>query len=134
MKKGKFIRQLADILMKIFSAFIIVFILYFTTKIIKDFAYTYFVFPLISIVIIFVCGINVGRSLEKVKRNEPVGCFTKKIKVNNSNLDNIIGTEFIVKDTRRCITNKKILKEVEDGDKIHVKVTNYNEIIDESEN
>lgn len=134
MGKGRFIGQLMDILLKIFSTFIIVFVLYFSTKIIKDFAYTYFIFPLVSIVIIFICGINVGKALEKVKRNEPIGFFTKRRNERNEKTDSVIGTEFIIKDTRRVITNKKILKEVESGDKVHVKVNNYNEIIDEREN
>ena len=71
------------------------------------------------------CGLNVGRSLEKIKRNEEIGFFTKRKK--NVKEESYEPTEFIVKDTTRIVTNKKILKEVQDGDKIHLKVFNYND-------
>lgn len=135
MIKLKFFRQTLDILVKIFSAFVIVFIFYFLGKIIEDFAFDYFVFPLVAVVTIFVCGVNVGRSLEKLKTNEAIGFFTKNIKKESTEtFDPTEKTEFIIKDTSRIVTNKKILKEVQDGDKIHLKVFNYNDFEqDESE-
>jgi hypothetical protein len=133
MIKGKLIRQTIDILIKIFSAFIIVFVLYFVGETINNFVFNYFIFPLISIVAIFLCGVNVGRSLEKLKTNEPIGFFSRKLQSRNvEESDNVI-TEFIARDSGRLVTNKKILKEIKDGDKVHIKVLNYNDIVSERE-
>jgi len=124
MKKGKTIRQTLDILIKIFAAFVMVFVLYLISKSIEEFAYNYFIFPFISIIIIFICGINVGRSLEKIKKNKPIGFFTKTIEKENKETK----TEFTIKDNYEIVTSKKILKEAEDGDKVHIKTFNYNDI------
>lgn len=129
MRKGNFFAQTLDILTKIFSSFILVFLLYFISEKVNYFAYNYFIFPTVIIIIIFVCGLNVGRSLEKIKRNEEIGFFTKRKK--NVKEESYEPTEFIVKDTTRIVTNKKILKEVEDGNQIHIKVMNYNDVVDE---
>ena len=130
MKKSKTFGQTIDILVKIFSSFIIVFFFYFLGKFVNNFAYNYFVFPLVAIVIVFVCGVNVGRSLEKMKTNEKIGFFTRE---NKKIKDDRKETEFIVSDTNRIVKNKKILKEVSEGDKIHIKVFNYNDLFDERE-
>ena len=102
--------------------------LYFSSKFVNNFAYDYFVFPLLSITIIFVCGVNVGRSLERIKTNQNLvmkhGGSIKKT-------ETIEKTEFIINDTNNINKSKKILKEVEEGDKIHIKVINYNDINDE---
>ena len=128
MIKWKFFRQILDILTKIFSAFVIVFLFYFVGKIFEDFAYNYFIFPLVAVLTIFICGVNVGRSLEKLKTNDAIGFFTRNKKIGTvENLSTSEKTEFIIKDTSRIVTNKKILKEVQDGDKIHLKVFNYND-------
>ena len=130
MKKRRFFRQTLDVSMKILSAFVIVFVLYFISTLVNNFAYDYFVFPLISVTVIFVCGVNVGRSLEKIKVNDAIGFFTKEDKkeeINNKT------TEFVINDSGREVTNKKVLKEIKDGDKVHIKVFNYNDIIDDKE-
>ena len=133
MKKGNSIRQAIDILLKIAFAFIIVFVFYFVCKIIGSFAYNYFIFPLVSITIIFICGVNVGRSLEKLKTNDPIGFFTRKNKNVETTNELYEKTEFTIQDTYRVVENKKILKEVAEGDKIHIKVFNYNDIINDAE-
>ena len=130
MKKGRFFRQTIDVYIKILSAFIIVFVLYFISEIVNNFAYDYFIFPLISITVIFMCGVNVGRSLEKIKINESIGYFTKDDKKDESCAKS---TEFVISDNGREVTNKKILKEIKDGDKVHIKVFNYNDIVDNKE-
>jgi len=130
MRKGRFFRQTIDVYMKILSAFIIVFILYFISEMVNHFAYDYFIFPLISITVIFMCGVKVGRSLEKIKINASIGYFTKD---DNKEDSYTKSTEFIINDNGREVTNKKILKEVRDGDKVHIKVFNYNDIVDERE-
>ena len=130
MRRGKTIGQFLDVLYKILIAFIIVFVLYFIGNFIETFAYDYFIFPFLSIIIIFVCGVNVGKSLEKIKHNESTGIFTKDIKKDTN--ENI--TEFIIEDTREIITNKKILKELEDGDKVHVKTYQIHETYLDDEN
>lgn len=123
MKKPRLIGQFMDVIYKIIIAFIIVFMLYFISRFVNSFAYEYFIFPFISIVVVFVCGINVGRSLEKIKHNESTGIFTKNKKQSENNEK----TEFIIDDTREIITNKKILKELEDGDIVHVKTSKIHE-------
>lgn len=123
MKKPRLIGQFMDVIYKIIIAFIIVFVLYFVSRFVNSFAYEYFIFPFVSIVVVFVCGINVGRSLEKIKHNESTGIFTRA-KIDNE--DKQI-TEFIIEDTREIITNKKILKELEDGDIVHVKTNKIHE-------
>lgn len=133
MRRGKFLRQTLDIIIKVLSAFIIVFILYFISENINNYVYDYFIFPLIAITTIFVCGINVGRSLEKMKTNEAIGYFTRKYKTVIAGEADLEKTEFIVGDNRRIVTNKKILKEVQEGDKVHIKVLNYNDIFNEEE-
>lgn len=134
MIKGKFIRQTLDILTKIFLAFIIVFTVYYVSEKTNNFVYDYFIFPLIFILTIFMCGISVGRSLEKLKTNEAIGFFTKRnakeMKVEKEIMEK---TEFIIRDNSRVVTNKKILKEVKDGDKVHIKVFNYNDVFNEEE-
>ena len=130
MKKAKLLRQTLDISVKIFSAFVIVFILYYLSNIIEDFSYNYFIFPLVSIIIIFVCGIKVGQALEKMKRNEAIGFFTKHMNTSKRRYEQ---TEFTIHDTKRFGVNKKILKQYEDGDKIHIKVFNYNDVVNEKE-
>lgn len=126
-------KQTLDIMLKILLAFIIVFVLYFTTKLINNFAYDYFIFPLIAITIIFMCGVNVGRSLEKLKTNESIGYFTKKSSENKDYNDFGEKTEFIINENIRIPTNKKVLKEVQEGNQVHIKVTNYNDIYNEEE-
>ena len=82
--------------------------------------------------IVFICGVKVGSSLEKMRKNESIGLFTKNKNVTNKKSD----TEFFVKDNYEIVTNKKILKE-EVGDRVHIKTFNYDEIVDaeiESEN
>lgn len=123
MKKPGLIGQFMDVIYKIIIAFIIVFGLYFISKFVNSFAYEYFIFPFISVVVIFVCGINVGRALEKIKHNESTGIFTKQKKEN----DDGKGTEFIIDDTKEIITNKKILKELEEGEIVHVKTNQMHE-------
>ena len=114
---------MVDILIKILLAFLLVFGLFSFSEIINSFAYDYFVFPLISTIIIFVCGVNVGKSLERIKNNVSIGFFTKVKEVRNNEK-----TEFYINDNIQIVTNKKILKEVQDGDKVHIKTFNYNEI------
>ena len=133
MRKGKFLKETMDILTKIFFAFVIVFVFYFVSEKINNFAFDYFIFPLVSIITIFICGINVGRSLEKLKVNEPIGFFTKRGKNADSERELSGKTEFIINDNSRVVTNKKILKEVEEGNQIHIKVFNYDDLIEKRE-
>lgn len=129
LKKGKTIRQTMDIFTKIVIAFVLVYLLFILSEIINNFAYDYFIFPFFSILIIFICGVNVGKSLERMKRNISIGYFSKSKDVNDNEK-----TEFYINDRIQIITNKKILKEVQDGDKVHIKTFNYNEInIDKKE-
>lgn len=128
MKNIGFVKQTADIFFKILISFIIVFLLYFSSEFVNNFAYDYFVFPLLAITVIFLCGVNVGRSLEKIKTNQNL------VVKNNSaskKTETVGKTEFIINDTNNVSKNKKILKEVEDGDKIHIKVINYDDINNE---
>lgn len=129
MKKGKTFRQMLDIYTKIFIAFILVFIMYIIGKSINLFIYSYFIFPFLSIIIIFLCGVKVGKALEKIKDNKSIGVFTKEKETKKS--DN--NTEFVIKDEYEIITNKKILKEIEDGEKVHVKIFNYDDIYNKEE-
>ncbi len=128
MKNIRFVKQTAEIFLKILISFIIVFMLYFSSEFVNNFVYDYFIFPLLSITIIFICGVNVGRSLERIKINQNLvmkhGGSIKKT-------ETIEKTEFIINDTNNINKSKKILKEVEEGDKIHIKVINYNDINDE---
>lgn len=123
MKKGKTLRQTCDIIIKILTAFMIVSVLYIISRFVNNFAYDYFVFPFLSMIIIFVCGINVGKALERIKNNISIGFFTKVKEIKNNEK-----TEFYINDKIQIVTNKKILKEVQDGDKVHIKTFNYNEI------
>ena len=70
------------------------------------------------------CGVNVGKSLEKIKDNKSIGAFTKE----KEKLKNDERTEFYVNDRIQIVTNKKILKEVQEGNKVHIKMFDYNEI------
>lgn len=124
MKKARLFGQFLDVIYKILFAFIIVFLLYFLGKILDSSSYDYFVFPFISVVIIFVCGVNVGKSLEKIKHHESSGVFTKS---SDCNKKTEAVTEFYVDDTRPIITNKKILKDLEEGNKVHIKTYEINE-------
>ena len=123
MKKGKTFGQILDILLKIIYAFIILLFLYFVGEFIENVVYHYFILPLVSFITVFICGVNVGKSLEKIKRGESVGFFTKsKGEVENER------TEFVINDNIRITTNKKVLKEFKDGDKVHLKAFNYDDI------
>lgn len=123
MKKGKTFGQILDILLKIIYAFIILLFLYFVGEFIENVVYHYFILPLVSFITVFICGVNVGKSLEKIKRGESVGFFTKsKGEVKNER------TEFVINDNIRITTNKKVLKEFKDGDKVHLKAFNYDDI------
>lgn len=126
MKKSKTFSQILDILTKIVCAFIILFVLYLIGEFLEDFAYHYFVFPLVSFVTVFVCGLNVGRSLEKIKHNESIGHFTRSKEDGIKNEK----TEFVIRDNIKITTNKKVLKEFKDGDKVHLKTFNYDDIDD----
>lgn len=123
MRKPRLIGQFMDVIYKIIIAFVIVFVFYFVSRFVNSFAYQYFIFPFMSVVVVFICGISVGRSLEKIKHNEPTGIFTRDKKES----ENTQITEFIIDDTREIITNKKILKELEDGDIVHVKTNRMHE-------
>lgn len=124
MKKGKTLNQTIDVMVKILIAFVLVFLLYLISKFINNFSYDYFVFPLLSMIIIFVCGINVGRALERMKENKKIGFFTKDDKSEPTGTK----TEFYVKERTEIITSKKILKDLEDGEKVHIKTFNYEEL------
>ena len=54
--------------------------LYVISFLVNNFAYDYFIFPFASIIVVFICGINVGKSLEKIKNNKSIGFFTKQNK------------------------------------------------------
>ena len=123
MKKGKTLGQILDILLKIVYAFVILLSLYFIGEFVENVVYHYFILPLVSFITVFICGINVGKSLEKIKHNESVGFFTKS-KEDNKNEK----TEFIINDSIKITTNKKVLKEFKDGDKVHLKSFNYDDI------
>ena len=72
--------------------------------------------------------------MEKIKDNKAIGIFTKIRGMDKKETK----TEFIIKDSYEIVTNKKILKEIEDGDKVHIKTFNYDEVSldnkEESEN
>lgn len=125
MKKTYIFVQTLDILTKIIVVFMVLFMFYLVDKFINNFAYHYFVFPLSCFVSVFICGISVGKSLEKIKDNEPIGFFTRGLK-SNKRFDN--RTEFEIKDNLRITTNKKVLKEFKEGDSVHLKIFNYNDI------
>jgi len=124
MKKVNSLRGLIDITIKIVFSFAIVFCIYLVSKKVDNFAFSYFVFPFASYIIIFICGVNVGRSLEKIKNNESIGIFTKKKKNDNQ------VTEFKINERIIAYTDKKIIKQLENGDRVHVKAKNYDEIDD----
>ena len=123
MKKGKTFGQILDILLKIVYAFVILLSLYFIGEFVENVVFHYFILPLVSFVTVFICGINVGKSLEKIKHNESVGFFTKSKEENKNEK-----TEFIINDSVKITTNKKVLKEFKDGDKVHLKAFNYDDI------
>lgn len=130
MKKTRIFGQFLDVIYKILFAFIIVFLLYFLGKLLNSSSYDYFVFPFIAVVIIFICGVDVGKSLEKMKHHESSGVFTK----NNDNKKKETSiTEFYVDDTKQIITNKKVLKDLEEGNKVHIKTYEINEQEDTNE-
>lgn len=124
MKKGSSLGAMLDISLKIIFSFAIVFAVYLVSKEVNNFAFSYFVFPFVSYIVIFICGINVGKSLEKIKNNESTGLFTRK-KKNESR------TEFKINERIMAYTNKKIIKQLENGDRVHVKAKNYDEIDDD---
>ncbi len=124
MKKGSSLGAMLDISLKIIFSFAIVFAVYLVSKEVNNFAFSYFVFPFISYIVIFICGINVGKSLEKIKNNESTGLFTRK-KKNESR------TEFKINERIIAYTDKKIIKQLENGDRVHVKAKNYDEIDDD---
>ena len=124
MKKGSSLGAMLDISLKIIFSFAIVFAVYLVSKEVNNFAFSYFVFPFISYIVIFICGINVGKSLEKIKNNESIGLFTRK-KKNESR------TEFKINERIIAYTDKKIIKQLENGDRVHVKAKNYDEIDDD---
>ena len=130
MRKKYFFKQLIEVFIKIIFSFLIIFGLYFVSWLTNDFSYNYFIFPLLSIIVIFVCGISIGRYLERMKH---VDYNSVQSKTNNQEIELNGDTEFIISDTSRDSTSKKVLKEVVDGDKVHIKVFNYNDIVDERE-
>lgn len=124
MKKGRFFRQMGDFFIKISVSFSIVLILYYFSKKIDNFAYDYFLFPSISITVIFLCGVNVGRSLERIKNNEKIGFLTKNDSCESESKEI---TEFIVSEKFVMNTNKKVIEDKEET--IHKKVLNYDDNI-----
>lgn len=122
MRKSKSIGELLDITIKVLLPFMIVFFIYFISEKINDFAFSYFIFPFISCIIVFVCGINVGKSLEKIKNNEPIGIFTK-----NKNDKSEI-TEFKINERLIVKTDKKIIKQLENGERVHIKAKNFDDL------
>ena len=131
MKNMQFAKQTADIFFKILVSFIMVFVLYFISELVNNFIYNFFVFPLLSITIIFVCGVNVGRSLERISMNQNLIGTHKKNSIKTKEKESLENTEFVINDTNNISKNKKILKEFKEGDKIHIKVINYDDINDE---
>ena len=75
--------------------------------------------------IIFICGVKIGIALERIKDNKPIGVFTK---ISENDKKKQIVTEFTIRDNYEIVTKKKILKELEDGEKVHIKIFNYDEI------
>ena len=126
MNKGRTLKQTIDILAKIMISFIIVFVLYIISKIVNNFAYDYFIFPFISFIIVFICGINVGKGLEKMKVKSESNTF----EISDARTENDLESKtiFHVNDKVEIVTNKKIIKELENGEIVHVKTFNYNEI------
>lgn len=119
MKKKKIYKLLIDLMLKIIISFSLIFILYLLSKkIIVSYSYTYFIFPSLSIIIVFICGVNVGKTLERIRNNDERGFFIKNKSKNNT----IEDSEYIISDTRQIITNKKILRQLEEGEKVHVKI------------
>lgn len=125
MKRGSSLGAMLDIMVKIIFSFAIVFAVYLVSKEVNNFAFSYFIFPFISYIVIFICGINVGKSLEKIRNNESTGIFTRK--KNNKGR-----TEFKINERIIAYTDKKIIKQLENGDRVHVKAKNYDELDDYS--
>ena len=128
--KRKTIRYTFDIFSKIFWSFLAVGIFYAISLFVNDFGYDYFIFPLVSFLIIFMCGVNVGKALEKMSKSTTIG-HVSNYSVRAKNNKNVVDhTVFKVnEDTDRVVTTKKILKEVKEDDKIHIKVFNYNDLV-----
>jgi len=125
MKKNSTINQTVNIMIKILIAFIVVYLLYFIGEKTNNFTYDYFIFPLLAILVIFMCGIKVGRTLERMKYNQTKGTSFK----NNKD----INTEFVVQERKAIITNKKVFNEKEFEEKVHKKVYDYDAINDKEE-
>ena len=123
MREKRNLNQTIEILKKIIISFSIVFILYLISYLVNNFAFDYFIFPFISFIVVFVCGIHVGKGLEKMKCATYSG-YSEKNDEDNKNDK----TEFHVNDRVKIVTNKKIIKELENGEIVHVKTFNYNEI------
>lgn len=124
MKKGMTMRQTMDVIFKILIAFVIVFFLYFTSKLTDSFVYNYFLFPFFSIIVVFMCGVNVGKALEKMKNNKSTGFFSKSIENDKKETP----TEFKINNRNQIITTKKIVKESDDFEKVHIKVFDYDDV------
>lgn len=125
MKKNSTINQTVNIMIKIFVAFIIVYFLYFLGEKTNNFTYDYFIFPILAILVIFICGVKVGRALERMKNSQ-----TKTNTVKN-NKD--VNTEFVIQERKAIITNKKVISEKYFEDKIHKKVYNYDNLSDKDD-
>ena len=124
LNKGRNLKPIIEILKKILISFSIVFVLYLISYLINNFAYDYFIFPFISFIVVFMCGIHVGKGLERMSKKSK----GYSLEDNDDSQYGEDKTEFHVNDKVKIVTNKKIIKELENGEIIHVKTFNYNEI------
>ena len=118
MKKNYTFNQTINIISKILIAFILVYLLYYIGEKTNSFTYDYFIFPILAVLIIFICGVKVGRTLESMKTKQ-----SKSINVKNNK-----NTEFIVPERVAIVTNKKVVSEKDFEEKVHKKIYDYDDV------
>lgn len=123
MKKNKLIWNYMDMFITTFIILAIILVAYFVAENLERYIYRYTIFPFIAVILIFTLGIFLGRSLERTRKNKPVGLISKKMSEIRKK-KNI----FIFSDNGQTyIPRKEIIEDIKSGEIVHIKQFNQNE-------
>ena len=123
MKKNKLIWNYLDMFITIFIMLAIILICYFVAENLEKYIYRYTIFPFIAMVLIFTLGVFLGRSIERTRKNKPIGLISKKMSELRKRKN-----VFIFSDNGQTyIPRKEIIEDIKSGEIVHIKQFNQND-------
>ena len=123
MKKNKLIWNYIDMFITTFVMLAIILIFYFVAENLERYIYRYTIFPFIAVVLIFTLGVFLGRSIERTRKNKPIGLLSKKMHELRKKKN-----VFIFSDNGQTyVPRKEIIEDIKSGEIVHIKQFNQDD-------